>query len=229
MKIVTPEQFESEQKDNLLYVGRLRAANYLWPYDQGSSEGQHRANILAIERLGTEFNGDLLVSSVTNSDDDSWAQNYLSGKIGMDDSYYVAAAELYRDSRFQRKAQYIDSEMLAQIEPQLDYLGQVGAGKMVGSSYDQYGAKSKLLENATEKGADYVVLGSNNCQEFTILDLPEFVANSEGRIYRLKRAKINEVEATPARPQFTFDPAQLEYTRRLLAGIPNGTVMDWKK
>ncbi|MDO8511491.1 MAG: hypothetical protein Q7S55_04980 [Nanoarchaeota archaeon] len=232
MKIITPEEFEAERKDNLLYVGRIRAADYIWVHRSG---GDHSSANL--ERLARDLQGDILVTQTVNADDWSWASNDLSGKVGMDDHTFVAAAELYRDSTIDRKAEYLSSELLAQIEPQLDDLGPLGAEKSVGLSYNEYGAESKLLEEANKKGADYVVLESNGCQEFHLFDLPEFVAISSGRIYRLKRAEIKsdiKVISAPDDPTLVSelresDSIALDYATRLLNGDASGTVLDWKK
>src|SRR3989344_2873619 len=156
----------------------------------------------------------------------------------MDDYIFIAAGDLYRDNSIKRNAKYINDEHLAQIEPQLDDLGSLHADKHVGSKYNEHGAESKLLEEATKKGADYVLLKSSYCQEFTFIDLlDEFVAISSGRIYKLKRAKTkNEIEVISATQHptfvpesFTHDSTALDYAKKLLAGNAGGTVMDWKK
>ncbi|GEM_PF-6412106 len=234
MKIITPEQFETEQKDNLLYLGRIRAADYVWVHRLGRDNSP--ANL---ERLAQDLQGDILVTQTVNDNDWSWASNYLRGKVGMGDLTFVSAADLYRDNSIKRNAQYINDEHLAQIELQLDDLVSISVDKNV-ESYDKYGAKSKLLEEATKIGADYVLLKSNDCQELTeftrydILNSSEFVAISSGRLYKLKGAKKqNEIEVSSSSQStnysFPQNPAALDYAKKLLAGNTGGTIMDWKK
>lgn len=242
MKIVTPEQFEVEQKENLLYVGRIRAADYIWVHRSGADN-----SLVHLEYIAKDLQGDILVPQKTNNDDWSWANYHLSGRVGMDDTIFVAAGDLYRDSTMQRKAQYISNELLEQIEPHLKDLGALCADKFVGSSYDKHGAESKLLEEANKKGADYVVLESSYCQGFgrfyadqSIQSIyadhdDDLFAISRGKMFKLKRAKNDDGIKMNSPPQTTppessaHDSIALDYAKRLLAGNVGRTVMDWKK
>ena len=107
---------------------------------------------------------------------------------------FVAAADLYRDSTIKRKAQYINSELLAQIEPQLELLGTV---KTQNYHYDDYPgvicmedpwkvryetdmhSNDELQKKATHLGADYIV-------DKKVESWPEM--HLEGMIYKIIRS-----------------------------------------
>src|SRR3989344_7319200 len=118
MKIITPTEFDVEKKNDLLYLGRIRAADYVWVHRSGRDNSS--ANL---ECLARDLQGDILVTQTVNDDDWKWASNYLSGKVGLDDLTFVAAGDLYRDSTIARPARFISNDILEQIEPQLDSLG----------------------------------------------------------------------------------------------------------
>ncbi|HLD39670.1 MAG TPA: hypothetical protein VJB13_00860 [Candidatus Nanoarchaeia archaeon] len=187
MKIITPTEFDVEKKNDLLYLGRIRAADYVWVHRSGRDNSS--ANL---ECLARDLQGDILVTQTVNDDDWSWANQHLSGKVGMDDIIFVSAGDLYRDPAINRKARYISSELLAQIKPQLEDLGYVYADKYNGASLDEHGAESTLLEEATREAADYVILESSSVQDYTnagFTEVQEFIAISSGRIYKLKGKK----------------------------------------
>ncbi|MEK6939253.1 MAG: hypothetical protein AABX31_00850, partial [Nanoarchaeota archaeon] len=130
MKIINPAEFEAERKDNLLYLGRIRAADYIWVHRSG---GDYSSEYLSC--IAKDLQGDIVVTQTANNDDWTWAHHHLSGRVGIDDTVFVAAADLYRDSTIKRKAQYINSELLALIDPQLDLLGTVNTQNY---HYDDY-------------------------------------------------------------------------------------------
>lgn|SRR3989344_2829753 len=222
MKIITPEEFDVEEKDNLLYVGRIRAASYLWVHEQGSYEGLNEHNLSKLERIASHvLHGDILVhQTVDNVDDWVWAGNILSGKVGLDDTVSVAAAELYRDPKIHREAHYIGKDILAQIEPQLESLGY-----LEGSTFGN--TDSALLNKATNIGADYVVVDDEVLANIHVGRI------TTGTTYRIKNTSTSGNSLVQPQilvpEQSTHNPLALDYFRRLMDGKAKGTAMDWNK